>query len=90
MCSDQPKELSTKNSLIPLFPDADILYKALDYYQPDIVHFCETLTDIHGHKIDIDPFLQLQTEVKRKIPRNQHHAFNPHSTKQHPAGLPSP
>ncbi len=62
------KGTSTKNSLIPLFPNVDILYKALDYYQPDIVHFCETLTDIHGHKIDIDPFLQLQTEVKQKFP----------------------
>ena len=62
------KGTPTKNSLIPLFPNADILYKALDYYQPDIVHFCETLTDIHGHKIEIDPFLQLQTEVKQKFP----------------------
>lgn len=58
---------STKNSLIPLFPDADILYRALDYYQPDIVHFCETLTDIHGQKIDINPFLQFQSEVKKRF-----------------------
>ncbi len=59
---------SVKNSLIPLFPDADVLYKALDYYQPDIVHFCETLTDIHGGKIDCEPFLNLQVEVKQKFP----------------------
>jgi phosphoribosylanthranilate isomerase len=62
------KGTPTKNSLIPLFPNVDILYKALDYYQPDIVHFCETLTDIHGHKIDLDPFLKLQAEVKQKFP----------------------
>jgi len=59
---------NVKNSMIPLFPDADILYKALDYYQPDICHFCETLTDTHGGKIDCDPFLQLQVEVKQKFP----------------------
>jgi len=62
------KGTSTKNSLIPLFPNVDILYKALDYYQPDIVHFCETLTDIHGRKIDIDPYLQLQSEVQQRFP----------------------
>ena len=59
---------STKNSLIPLFPDADILYRALDYYRPDIVHFCETLTDIHGRKIDMDPFIQFQSEIKERFP----------------------
>ena len=58
----------TKNSLIPLFQNVDILYKALDYYQPDIVHFCETLTDIRGYKIDCDPFLQIQAEVKQRFP----------------------
>ncbi|MBW2216740.1 MAG: hypothetical protein JRF34_06050 [Deltaproteobacteria bacterium] len=60
--------LSTDAWHISTLPNVDILYKALDYYHPDIVHFCETLTDIHGHKIDIDPFLQLQTEVKQKFP----------------------
>ena len=62
------KETQTKNSLIPLFPEADIIYRALDYYQPHIIHFCETLTDIHGSKINIDPFLKLQSEVRQRFP----------------------
>lgn len=62
------KGTSTKNSLIPLFPDADILYRALDYYQPDIVHFCETLTDVHGRKIDIALYLKLQSNVQQRFP----------------------
>ena len=31
------------SSLIPLFSDFDGLARALDYYRPDIVHFCEAL-----------------------------------------------
>jgi phosphoribosylanthranilate isomerase len=32
-----------KSSLIPLFTDADLIARVVDYYQPDIIHFCETL-----------------------------------------------
>ena len=34
-----------KSSLIPLFNTLDSVLRTLDYYQPDIVHFCEALTD---------------------------------------------
>ena len=57
-----------KNSLIPLFQNPDILYRALDYYQPDMVHFCETLTDVNGHEIDMDPLIQYQSDVKGRFP----------------------
>ena len=59
---------STKNSLIPLFQNPDILYRALDYYKPHIVHFCETLTDINGREIDTDPLIRYQCDVKRRFP----------------------
>ena len=59
---------AVKNSLIPLFQNPDILYKALDYYQPDIVHFCETLTDVSGYEIDMDPLIQYQSDVKGRFP----------------------
>ncbi|MBW2656902.1 MAG: hypothetical protein JRC59_04245 [Deltaproteobacteria bacterium] len=36
---------SAKSSLILLFNSPDSVWRTLDYYQPDIVHFCEALTD---------------------------------------------
>ncbi len=59
---------SVKNSLIPLFQDADTLYKALDYYQPDIIHFCESLTDERGCQIDLNSHIQSQSHIKQKFP----------------------
>lgn len=37
------KSASFKSSLIPLFSDIDTISNMLDFYQPDIVHFCEAL-----------------------------------------------
>jgi phosphoribosylanthranilate isomerase len=34
---------AVRTSLIPLFQNTDHISRALDYYQPDIVHFCEAL-----------------------------------------------
>lgn len=58
-----------RNSLIPLFSSQDTLYRALDYYRPDFVHFCETLTDGQGRSMDLDPFLELQARLKGRFPR---------------------
>jgi phosphoribosylanthranilate isomerase len=56
------------NSLIPLFDDWDTLCRAMDYYRPHFVHFCETLTDAHGHTIDLSPFILLQKKFKNAFP----------------------
>ena len=56
------------NSLIPLFEDRDTLYRALDYYRPGHVHFCESLTDHNGREIELDRFVRRQTELKEKFP----------------------
>ncbi len=32
-----------KSSLIPLFTDIDLISAAIEFYQPDIIHFCESL-----------------------------------------------
>lgn len=34
---------ASRSSVIPLFSDVDAVSRILDYYQPDIVHFCENL-----------------------------------------------
>ena len=39
------RSASAKSSLIPLFNSPESVLHTLDYYQPDIVHFCESLVD---------------------------------------------
>ncbi|MCP4744614.1 MAG: hypothetical protein GY874_00495 [Desulfobacteraceae bacterium] len=52
-----------KSSLIPLFTDIDTIFRALDYYQPNILHFCETLPaqELQG------PVLELIYDRQNKI-----------------------
>jgi len=57
-----------KNSLIFLFWDKDIIFGALDYYCPDIIHFCESLTDEAARPLELRPFVQRQDLVRRQFP----------------------
>ena len=57
-----------KSSLIPLFHDPDMTYRTLDYYQPDYIHFCDSLTDHDGRPTDLEKFVKLQTRLKEKFP----------------------
>lgn len=58
----------TKNSLIPLFQEKNSLYRAMDYYRPHYVHFCESLTDDLGRRMDLNSFIRLQREFKERFP----------------------
>ena len=54
----------TINSLIPLFNTPDIIYAAIDYYRPQIIHFCESLVDSAGRKSDYSALLKLQKSIQ--------------------------
>ena len=57
-----------KSSLIPLYHHMETVLQTLDYYQPDIVHFCEALVG-HERLWDFcDRLVQLQTAVKHHFP----------------------
>ncbi|MCP4668991.1 MAG: hypothetical protein GY849_21855, partial [Deltaproteobacteria bacterium] len=56
------------NSLIPLFQDHDTLYHALDYYRPEVVHFCDSLTDGEGKEVDLAGFIRSQRDLKERFP----------------------
>ena len=56
------------NSLIPLFGDWDTVCRAMDYYRPHFVHFCDTLTNENGHKVDLSPFILLQEKFRNAFP----------------------
>jgi phosphoribosylanthranilate isomerase len=60
---------STKSSLIPLYNSPDSVLRTLDYYQPDIVHFCEALTDRKGIRKNCQKLIHLQEAVKKRFPQ---------------------
>ena len=57
-----------KNSIIPLFGNLDNICRSVDYYEPDFIHFCDSLTDDQGTAIDLDRFISLQKDVKKRFP----------------------
>lgn len=57
-----------KCSLIPLFHDCNTLYRAIDYYRPHFIHFCEGLTGGDGQEIGLDGFIEFQSNLKDKFP----------------------
>ena len=63
------RSAAAKSSLIPLFNSLESVLYTLDYYQPDVVHFCESLV---GEK-DVCNYcrrlIQLQKEVKQRFPQ---------------------
>ncbi len=58
------KETTSKSTMIPLFQNPDLIFKTLDYYKPDIIHFCE---DISGNN-NFEKLLFLQQSIKDKFP----------------------
>jgi len=57
-----------KSSLIPLFNDPNSVIRALDYYGPDIVHFCEALADQKDILGNCAHLIHLQENVKKRFP----------------------
>ena len=58
-----------KSSLIPLYNSLDSVQRTLDYYQPDIVHFCESLTDQTDVWNYCENLCRLQEDVKKRFPQ---------------------
>lgn len=56
-----------KSSLIPLFTDVDMISRALDLYRPDIVHFCEELTN-NGSGKGRDAAFDGQQRIRDRFP----------------------
>lgn len=56
------------SSLIPLFSDADSVFRVLDWYEPDVIHFCESLSDAEGISKICGSLIDLQDQVKQRFP----------------------
>ncbi|MBW2670883.1 MAG: hypothetical protein JRD87_13585, partial [Deltaproteobacteria bacterium] len=57
-----------RSSLIPLFSDLDAICLMLDYYGPDVVHFCEVMPWHNEHGETWDELVLLQKNVKKRFP----------------------
>ena len=57
-----------KNTLIPLFREMDVLFRILDYYRPDVIHFCESLTDNRGCETELDQYVEAQSRIDERFP----------------------
>jgi phosphoribosylanthranilate isomerase len=57
-----------QSSVIPLFPDKDTISNVLDYYTPDIVHFCDAVgyADIENHRLD--RLIRIQEGIRARFP----------------------
>ncbi|MDL1979233.1 MAG: hypothetical protein LWX52_14270, partial [Deltaproteobacteria bacterium] len=50
-----------KSNLIPLFSSPGTVFRVIEYYNPDVIHFCETLTNEYGEKIVYHDLIDLGT-----------------------------
>jgi phosphoribosylanthranilate isomerase len=58
-----------KSSLIPLFNDPETVFKSLDYYCPDIVHFCDMLSLDSGGIAVCQRLMALQQDIRVRYPK---------------------
>jgi len=67
------QQSGAKSGLIPLFGDVPTVFQAMDYYQPDFVHFCEAIPIFPNNKAtpsrEFDAFIALQIELKNSFPQ---------------------
>ncbi len=67
------RQAGAKSIVIPLFKDPARIFAALDYYEPDIVHLCDTLLPYPDKQQtlirDFDVLLSLQIDLKDRFPQ---------------------
>lgn len=66
------QETGAQSGLIPLLSDRETIFRILDYYQPDFIHFCEVLSPFSGDQTAVrqqcDVLISLQQAVREQFP----------------------
>lgn len=66
------QETGAQSGLIPLLSDGETIFRILDYYQPDFIHFCEVLSPFSGDRTAVmqkcDIMVSLQQAVRERFP----------------------
>ncbi|MFP4347783.1 MAG: phosphoribosylanthranilate isomerase [Thermodesulfobacteriota bacterium] len=65
---DFVRRTPAKSSLIPLFSAPESVFRVIDGYRPDMIHFCEALADSKGIFDICEELIRLQEEVRRRFP----------------------
>jgi len=63
------REAGRRSSIIPLFGNPEAVYRVIEYYNPDIIHFCDSLN--HGVKVNehaVAAAIALQEGVAERFP----------------------
>jgi phosphoribosylanthranilate isomerase len=66
------RDMGSKSSIIPLFAHPDTVHRVIEYYAPDIIHFCDTLSD--GDSVNeraLAAAIALQEGVRERFPEVQ-------------------
>jgi phosphoribosylanthranilate isomerase len=58
-----------RHSLIPLFSEPNTVFRVLEYYQPDILHFCDCMVSDNGGFDDPGRFVEFQYSIRQRFPR---------------------
>ena len=64
----QVSSAGKRSSLIPLFENQDDICRALDFYRPDIIHFCEDLSACGPGGVNCRTIFDRQQNIKRRFP----------------------
>lgn len=59
---------SISSSLIPLFSRPEAIFRAIDWYRPDIIHFCESLSMSGGIPPSVNNLVHVQEDLKKRYP----------------------
>ncbi len=62
------KGAGVKHSVIPLFNNMDTLCRVVDYYEPDILHCCESLVEEDRRTMPLTGLIELQRCIKERYP----------------------
>ncbi|MBC2717706.1 MAG: hypothetical protein HF978_20580 [Desulfobacteraceae bacterium] len=68
---DLVAQTDAKSSLILLYNEPDLVFSSLEYYRPDIVHFCEILIDSQTQDTpgaNCRALVQLQAQIRKNFP----------------------
>ena len=65
---DAVKAAGARSSLIPLYNERDSVLRTLDFYQPDMIHFCEDLTAWEHNRKQVERLIHLQENVRNNFP----------------------
>lgn len=61
-------EGGARSSLIPLFSSADTISRVIDYYRPDMAHFCEVLSSRPEDAVQMEEICRVQQVIRDRFP----------------------